>query len=111
MCGDFSHSITDDGGKVGGMIHVDVLSVAPIEQGGVLNVKMETQQLILKGESQCFHCEEKKLKEKQTRMTLYCGCGNTRMLTHTHTIALSSEDLWGGKTAGVHRSRGVTVFL
>lgn len=62
MCVGFFHTITKDGRKVGGMMHVDAFSVAHIQQGGVFYVKMETQQLLLNGEGRCFHCEAKRLK-------------------------------------------------
>lgn len=60
VCVGFSHTITHDIRKVGWVVHVDALSVAHIQQCGVFYVKMETQQLLLNGESQCFHCQEKR---------------------------------------------------
>lgn len=56
MCLGFSHTITYDGRKVGGMTRVDALSVAHIQQRGVFYVKMETMQILLNWESQRFHC-------------------------------------------------------
>lgn len=53
---DWSGTITRDGREVGGLVHVDVLSVAHIQQGGVLHT--EVQQLLLNGESQRLHCKE-----------------------------------------------------
>lgn len=68
--------LTADSRKVGGVVHLDALSVAHIQQGGVFFVKMETQQLLLNGESQCFHCGEERLKNNNlNRINLYSGCG------------------------------------
>ena len=63
-CLGFSHTITYDVRNVGGMMHVDALSVAHIQQGGIFYVTMEAQHIILNGESQRFHCEEKRRQEK-----------------------------------------------
>ena len=41
------------------MMHVDALSIAQIQQGGVFYVKMEIQCLFLKGKGQCFDYAEK----------------------------------------------------
>lgn len=108
-------TITNDVRKVGGLMHVDAHSVARIQQGGVFYVTINIQQLFLNWESPRFSCEKKRktISDHLFNQILVVGLFflNPCTKTHTHTRGFLSEDLRGGKTAGIWRSRGVGVFL